>query len=83
MSYSKLGLQVWTIACYLDAAGLKEVSIMKFYRDLEVTQEIAWFLAQRLRKSFELSKENLLNIGLNVTDETFIGSKESNQHWDN
>ena len=50
MESSKLGLQVWAIACILFATGLKGISSMKLYRDLEVTQKTAWFLAQRLRK---------------------------------
>ena len=60
MASSKLNLQIWAIACFLFATGLKGIASMKLYRDLEVTQKTAWFLAQRLRKSFELGEENPL-----------------------
>lgn len=53
MECSKLGYQVWLIAIYLYSTGIKGVSSMKPHRDLQVTQNTAWFLAKRLKKIFE------------------------------
>ncbi len=42
MEGSKLNYQTWAIAMYLFLTNLKSVSSMKFHRDLEVTQKVAY-----------------------------------------
>ena len=41
---SKVPLQKWAIAIFLELTSLKGVSSMKLHRDLQVTQRTAWFM---------------------------------------
>ena len=52
MQGSNLGLQVWALAFYLLATGIKGTSSMKLHRDLGVTQKTAWHLAHRIRETW-------------------------------
>ena len=54
MECSKLGFQIWAIAIFLIATNLKGISSMKLHRDLGITQKSAWFLAHRIRETFDL-----------------------------
>ena len=77
---SPLGYQIWVIAIYLLTTSLKGQSSMKLHRDLKVTQKTAWFLAHRIRKTFD---ENDGDNGGNFSgpveaDETYMGGKRAN-----
>ena len=78
MQSSKLGYQIWAIAIYLVATGLKGTSSMKLHRDLGITQKSAWHLAHRIRRSFEADHGPFY--GPVEMDETNIGGKERNKH---
>lgn len=52
MERTRIGYRKWAIAVYLVATSLRGVSSMKLHRDLGITQQSAWFLAQRLRESW-------------------------------
>ena len=77
MEHSKLPLQKWAIAIYLQVTSLKGVSSMKLHRDLGITQKSAWFFLHRLRTAYE-SNEDLL-AGPVELDETYVGGLEKNK----
>ncbi len=76
MEHSKLGLQTWLIAMYLQSTSLKGVSSMKLHRDLGITQKSAWFLAHRVREMWRRNdaKDDVF-LGPIEADEAFIGGK--------
>ena len=81
MQGSKLGLQVWAVAYYLLATGIKGTSSMKLHRDLGVTQKTAWHLSHRIRETWA-GQQAAPFVGPVEVDETFVGGLESNKHAD-
>ena len=77
---SPLGYRIWVIAIYLLTTSLKGQSSMKLHRDLKVTQKTAWFLAHRIRKTFDNSDggESGHFTGPVEVDETYMGGKRKN-----
>ena len=76
-SAPKLGFQIWAIAIFLIATNLKGISSMKLHRDLGITQKSAWFLAHRIRETFDFAWLPGFD-GPIEADETFIGGKRKN-----
>lgn len=79
MQSSKLGFQVWAIACYLMSVNLKGISSMKLHRELSVTQKSAWHLAHRLRTAL-IATDDAGFTGPVEVDEAHIGGKYKNMH---
>ncbi len=79
---SALPLQTWFMAIYLLTAHKKGISSVQLGKDIGVTQKTAWFMLHRIRfavrtKSFEKPLDGTIE-----ADETFIGGKEKNKHFD-
>ena len=79
LAASKLPLQKWVWAIYLELTRLKGVSSMKLHRDLGVTQTTAWFMLHRIRKAFDLECRTAFEGPLEV-DEAYFGGRERNKH---
>jgi hypothetical protein len=77
---SKIPLQEWFIAIWFITRN-KGVSSCQLAKDVGVTQKTAWFMLQRIRKSFETETKHILD-GIVELDETFVGGKNKNRHYD-
>lgn len=74
---SKIPLQKWALAIYLEVTSLKGISSMKLHRDINVTQKTAWFMLHRIREAWK-TQEWGIYYGPVEADETYIGGKKKN-----
>ncbi|MYF27547.1 MAG: IS1595 family transposase [Gammaproteobacteria bacterium] len=79
MHNSAISFQNWAIGIYLLTTGLKSVSSLKLHRDLGITQKSAWFMAHRIRETYQDSLDGLeIFVGPIEADETYMGGKRKN-----
>lgn len=77
---SKIPLQKSFLAFYLLSSRKKGISSHQLARDISITQKSAWFLLNRLRKTFKHPNFKIMLENFVEIDETFIGGKNKNRH---
>lgn len=80
---TKLKLRDWFIAAYLFTSHKKGVSSCQLKKYLGITQKSAYYLLDDLRSNLKQSNfiKDMLKDFVEI-DETFIGGKNKNRHWD-
>ena len=80
-SGTKLPLRKWFVAIWLILSHKKGISSLQLSRDLQITQKTAWYVLQKIRTCLICKNEGQLD-GEVECDETFVGGKNKNRHWD-
>jgi len=79
---SNISLKKWFLALCIFSSHKKGISSYQLARFIGITQKSAWFVLHRLRFGFECPIfSNMLENNVEI-DETFIGGKNANRHWD-
>ena len=74
-SATRIPLPKWFLAIALLVNAKKSLSSHQLARDLGMTQQTAWYLAQRVRKAMANEQDKLFLRGLLEADETYVGGE--------
>ncbi|MDR2956017.1 MAG: IS1595 family transposase, partial [Prevotella sp.] len=80
-SGSRVSLRKWYAAIWLVLSNKKGISSCQLARDIKVTQTTAWYMLQRIRNTLIFKNQGKVK-GEVELDETFVGGKNKNRHWD-
>ena len=80
MRDSRLGYQKWLLAMFLLTTAKKGISSIALSEKLGVTQKTAWYLAHRLRTTWQL--DGTLFEHTVEADETYVGGSDRTRHLD-
>ena len=79
MAHSNISYQKWLTGIYLLCINLTGISSLKVARSLRISRKAAWHLGHRIREGW--SDQPLPMDGTVEVDETYVGGKERNKHW--
>src|SRR5713101_6380794 len=79
---TKLPLRKWFMAIWMITNHPKGIASTTMAKDLKITQKTAWFVLHRVRHAARTRSFNKPLKGIVEVDETWVGGKDHNRHWD-